>query len=241
MDKISKFGAVVATAAVFAFSSADAAQRRSAPPPLPLPPHGDQLSLVDQAERTVDHMRSDPAFGPARDMLNRARAVMIIPSLVKGGFIFGAEGGNGVLMERRGNRWSDPAFYTLGSASFGLQIGLEKAEIVMMVMSDRALRAIEDGDVKIGAGGALTVATLSAGAEAATASNLSGDLVIWSSATGIYGGLTLNGSVIKPRGEWNERFYGRPVSVPSILADQVQNREANPLRAKLSSVTVANR
>jgi lipid-binding SYLF domain-containing protein len=239
MDKISKFGVIVATAGVFAFSSADAAQRRSAPPPLP--PHAEQLSLVDQAELTVDHMRSDPAFGPARDMLNRARAVMIIPSLVKGGFIFGAEGGNGVLMERRGNRWSDPAFYTLGSASFGLQIGLEKAEIVMMVMSDRALRAIEDGDVKIGAGGGLTVATLSAGAEAATASNLSGDLVIWTSATGLYGGITLNGSVMKPRSEWNERFYGRPVSVPAILADQVQNPEANPLRAKLSSVTVANR
>jgi len=241
MDKISKIGAIVATAAVVAFSSADAAQRRAAPPPPALPPHGEQLSLVDQAERTVDHMRSDPAFGPARDMLNRARAVMIIPSLVKGGFIFGAEGGNGVLMERRGTRWSDPAFYSLGSASFGLQIGLEKAEIVMMVMSDRALRAIEDGDVKIGAGGGLTVATLSAGAEAATASNLSGDLVIWTSATGIYGGLTLNGSVMKPRGEWNEKFYGRPVSVASILADQVQNPEANPLRAKLSSVTVANR
>jgi len=226
MSKTSKLGAAVVASFVFALSGASAA-----------PQHSDQSILVDQAERTVDHMRGGPAFGPARDMLNRARAVLIIPSLVKGGFIFGAEGGNGVLMERRGTRWSDPAFFSLGSASFGLQIGLEKAEIVMMVMSDRALHAIEEGNVKLGAGGGLTVATLSAGAEAATAGNLSGDLVLWTSATGIYGGLTLNGSVIQPRREWNERFYGRPASVDAILAGQVQNRESDALRAKLTEVT----
>jgi lipid-binding SYLF domain-containing protein len=226
MAKISKFGTAVAATIVFALSGASAAPRDAS----------DQKILVDQAERTVDHMRGDPAFGPARDMLRKARAVLIIPSLVKGGFIFGAEGGSGVLLSRTGDRWSEPAFYTLGSASFGLQAGLEKAEIAMIVMSDRALRAIEDGNVKIGAGGGLTVATLSGGAEAATPGNLTGDLVIWTSATGLYGGLTLNGSVIKPRDEWNERFYGRPVSVQAILADEVQNREANPLRAKLSSV-----
>jgi lipid-binding SYLF domain-containing protein len=227
MAKISKLGAAVAASFVVALSGASAAPQQ----------HSDQSILVDQAERTVDHMRGDPAFGPARDMLNRARAVLIIPSLVKGGFIFGAEGGNGVLMERHGAQWSDPAFYSLGSASFGLQIGLEKAEIVMMVMSDRALRAIEDGNVKLGAGGGLTVATLSGGAEAATAGNLSGDLVLWTSASGLYGGITLNGSVIQPRKEWNERFYGRPVSVQAILSDQVQNRESNALRAKLTEVT----
>jgi SH3 domain-containing YSC84-like protein 1 len=226
MAEISKMSVAVAAATfVFGLSGALAA-----------PQHSEQSILVDQAERTVDHMRGDPAFGPARDMLGRARAVLIVPSLVKGGFIFGAEGGNGVLLERRGNRWSDPAFYTLGSASFGLQIGLEQAEIVMMVMSDRALHGIEDGNVKIGAGGGLTVATLSGGAEAATPGNLSGDLVIWTSATGLYGGLTLNGSVIQPRQEWNDRFYGRPVSAQAILADKVRNSEADPLREKLTEV-----
>jgi len=196
----------------------------------------DQHILVDQAERTVDHMRSDPAFGPARDMLGKARGVLIIPALVKGGFIFGAEGGNGVLLERRGERWSQPAFYSLGSASFGLQAGLEKAEIAMIVMSDKAMRAIEDGNLKLGAGAGLTVVTLSGGAEAATAANLTGDLVIWTSATGLYGGLTLNGSVIQPRAEWNEKYYGKPVSVQEVLADKVSNPDSNPLRAELTSV-----
>jgi lipid-binding SYLF domain-containing protein len=201
------------------------------------PSAAEQQALVDRAQRTVEHMRTDPAFVPARDMLNRARGVLIIPALVKGGFIFGAEGGNGVLLERHGDMWSEPAFYSLGSASFGLQAGLEQAEIVMMIMSDRALRAIEDGDVKLGAGGGLTVVTLSGGAEVGTPANLSGDLVLWTSATGLYGGLTLNGSIIQPRREWNNIYYGRPAPVPEILADQVRNPDANPLRATLRDVT----
>jgi lipid-binding SYLF domain-containing protein len=228
MNNLSKLGAAtVAALMVASATGVSAAASRAA----------DQQILVDQSERTVDHMRSDPAFGPARDMLNRARGVLIIPSLVKGGFIFGAEGGNGVLMERRGTNWSEPAFYTLGSASFGLQAGLEKAEIVMIVMSDRALRAIEDGNVKLGAGGGLTVVTLSGGAEVATAGNLSGDLVLWTSATGLYGGITLNGSVIQPRNEWNDDYYGHRTSVQEILSNKVRNPDSNVLRAKLTEVT----
>ncbi len=215
-------------------AAAVAAMLMTSPAAMAAATNADQKILVDQAERTVEHMRSDPAFGPARDMLNRSRAVLIIPSLVKGGFIFGAEGGNGVLMRRTGTNWSEPAFYSLGSASFGLQAGLEKAEIAMMIMSDKALRAIEDGDLKLGAGAGITVVTLSGGAEAATAANLSGDIIVWTSATGLYGGLTLNGSVIQPRAEWNEKFYGKPTSVGEILAGKAHNPEANELRAQLS-------
>lgn len=224
MTKIVKFGAVVATALALSLSGASAADTK------------DQSILIDQAEQTVKHLRDDPAFGPAKNMLGEARAIMIIPNLVKGGFIFGAEGGRGVLLARAGDRWSAPAFYTMGSASFGFQAGLQKAEIAMIVMSDRALKAIQDGDVKLGAGGGLTVATLSAGAEAATASNLSGDLILWTSATGLYGGLTLNGSVIHADSEANEAFYGKPVSVDAIMAGQVSNRESDQLRADLSAV-----
>lgn len=224
MTNVVKFSAVVATAVALSLSGASAAD------------HKDQSILIDQAEQTVDHLRNDPAFGPAKSMLNEARAIMIIPSLVKGGFIFGAEGGRGVLLSRMGDRWSAPAFYTMGSASFGFQAGLQKAEIAMIVMSDRALKAIQDGDVKLGAGGGLTVATLSAGAEAATASNLSGDLILWTSATGLYGGITLNGSVIHADSEANEAFYGKPVSVDAIMSGAVSNRESDQLRADLSAV-----
>ena len=197
----------------------------------------DEADLLANATRTAYHMKHDPAFSQARQMLGGARAVLIVPKLVKGGFIFGAEGGDGVLLARTRHGWSNPAFYTMGGASFGFQAGLEQAEIVLLIMSDRALRAVERSQFKFGAGAGLTVVTASAGAEGATAPNLTGDIVIWTSATGAYGGLTLNGTVIKAGDDTNSSFYGRPVTVPQILSGSVKGGPGTAaLRSELGSV-----
>lgn len=195
----------------------------------------DQTSLVNDATDVITHMHSDKTFGPSRNLLQRARAVLIVPSLVKGGFFFGGEGGNGVLLRRANSRWSQPAFFTLGSASFGLQIGLEKAELVMFIMSDKALRALEREKVKLGAGAGLTIVTLGANAQGATAPNMTGDIIVWSSTQGAYGGLTLEGSVLEPKGEWNDKFYGRASPVDVILADTRAKPETAALRKELAS------
>jgi lipid-binding SYLF domain-containing protein len=199
-----------------------------------LPARADQASLLASADSTVLAMRSDGTFGPSQDLLRRARAVLIVPGLVKGGFIFGAEGGDGVMLARlsRG-RWSEPAFYTIGSASFGLQIGLEAAQLVMFVMSDRALRAVEQDKFKFGAAAGLTVITLGANAQGATSGNLTGDIIVWSSTKGAYGGLTLEGSVLAPKSDWNAQFYGKPLNVPQILANEGKNPAAGSLRHDL--------
>jgi SH3 domain-containing YSC84-like protein 1 len=167
--------------------------------------------LLRDANHTVSNMRHDPAFAQARDMVSHARAIYIVPKLVKGGFIFGAEGGDGVLLKRTAHGWSNPKFYGMGSASFGFQIGLEQAELVFIINSDRALRGIESGNFKIGGQGGITVATLSAGAEGATTLR-GGDMVVWTSATGAYGGLTFNGSVIKADDDENAAYKGGPVA-----------------------------
>jgi SH3 domain-containing YSC84-like protein 1 len=173
----------------------------------------DKDSLLQDANRTVSHLRTDPAFATARTMLQNARAVYIVPKLIKGGFIFGAEGGSGVLLHRTGKGWSAPRFYDMGSASFGLQAGLEQAELVFIINSDRALKGIEGGNFKLGAGAGITVATLSSGAEGATTPR-GGDIVVWTSATGAYGGLTFNGSVIKGDDEMN----ATPTTGPAAAA-----------------------
>jgi lipid-binding SYLF domain-containing protein len=198
------------------------------------PARADQASLLANADATVLAMRGDPMFGPSRDLLRRARAVLIVPGLLKGGFIFGAEGGEGVLLARNGRHWSSPAFYTIGSASFGLQIGLESARLVMFVMSDRALRAVERDKFKLGAGAGLTIVTVGANAQGATSGNLSGDLIVWSSTKGAYGGLTLEGSVLAPKSDWDAQFYGHPVGVRAILANDAENPAATPLRRDLA-------
>lgn len=195
----------------------------------------DEMELLSRANHTVDHLRSDPAFSQAARMVHSARAVLIVPRLVKGGFIFGAEGGDGVLLKRNGRGWSSPAFYTLGSASFGLQIGLEQAELVFIIMTDRALRGIEQGETKLGAGAGLTVVTLSSGAEGATTVR-GGDIVVWSSGTGAYGGLTFNGSIVKAQDDWNEEFYGRGATVSGILANRYRNRATRGLQRNLATV-----
>ena len=164
---------------------------------VPAQADSDKGELLHDANRVVNHMRHDPAFSQAKDMLGGARAIYIVPKLVKGGFIFGAEGGDGVLLRRTGHGWSTPKFYGMGSASFGLQAGLEQAELVFIINSDRALRGIESGNFKLGANAGVTVVTLSGGAEGATTAR-GGDIVVWTSATGAYGGLTFNGSVISP-------------------------------------------
>ncbi|HWM62049.1 MAG TPA: lipid-binding SYLF domain-containing protein [Rhizomicrobium sp.] len=163
---------------------------------LPAQAESDKAELLRHANQTVNHLRSDPAFGTARTMLQGAEAVYIVPKLVKGGFIFGAEGGDGVLLHRTGHGWSTPRFYGMGSASFGLQIGLQQAELVFIINSRRALRGIEKGELKLGAGAGITVVTLSGGAEGATTAH-GGDIVVWTSGTGAYAGLTFNGTVIK--------------------------------------------
>ena len=188
---------------------------------LPARADSDTSELLRDANRVVNHMRHDPAFSQARTMLDGARAVYIVPKLVKGGFIFGAEGGDGVLLRRTAHGWSSPKFYGMGSASFGLQIGLEQAELVFIINSDRALRGIEGGNFKLGANAGITVVTLSGGAEGATTPR-GGDIVVWTSATGAYGGLTFNGSVIKADEDEN--------------AAPLPSREAQALRRNLASL-----
>jgi lipid-binding SYLF domain-containing protein len=156
----------------------------------------DKTELLHDANRVVDHLRHDPAFAQAAKMIDGARAVYIVPKLVKGGFIFGAEGGDGVLLHRIKGGWSAPKFYSMGSASFGLQAGLEQAELVFIINSRQAVDGIEKGNVKLGAGAGLTVVTLSSGAEGATTAR-GGDIVVWASGSGAYAGLTFNGTVIK--------------------------------------------
>ena len=199
----------------------------------------DQQNLVERARMTIDDLKKDREFGNARDLLKNAKGVMIIPKLVKGGFFFGGEGGEGMLLTRNGqNEWSHPAFYTMASASFGLQIGLEESELVLFVMSDRALNDFMSDEFKIGAQAGLAIVTLGSEAEASTTTNMHADIIVWSSATGAYAGLTLNGSLIKPRDSWNEAYYGHAESVRNIVSKRaVQNPGAAGLRQELASIS----
>ena len=199
----------------------------------------DAQNLVDKARITLDDVKKDKEFGNTQQLLRRAKAVLIVPSLFKGGFFVGGEGGSGVLLTREPDgAWSYPAFYTLASASFGLQIGAQESELVLIALSNKAKEAFMRDEFKLGAEAGLAVVTLGASAEASTTANLNADIVVWASSSGAYGGLTLNGSIIKPRDSYNEEFYGKAASPLTITSGHaVTNRAADPLRITLRTLS----
>jgi lipid-binding SYLF domain-containing protein len=199
----------------------------------------DEQNLVDRARIVLDDVKRDKEFGNTQQLLKRAKAVLIVPSLFKGGFFVGGEGGTGVLLTREaGGGWSYPAFYTLASASFGLQIGAQESELVLIALSEKAKQAFMKDEFKLGAEAGLAVVTLGASAEASTTANLNADIVVWASSSGAYAGLTLNGSVIKPRDSYNENYYGHATSPETITAKHGGvNRAADPLRKTLRTLS----
>lgn len=190
----------------------------------------DGQETVDHSLGTLRDLRGDKEFGNARQLIQRARAVLIAPRIFKAGFFIGGEGGQALLMTRDAHGWSDPAFYTVASASFGLQIGAQQSEMVMIIMTDRALRALMQDHFKIGANAGLAIATLGSTVEGATTSAVGADVVVWASASGAYAGISLDGTVIEPRQEENTAYYGRQISVADIvLRRDVRNPRASGL------------
>jgi len=177
----------------------------------------DQQALVDSARLTVDQLRRAPQAAQARSLFDRARAVLIIPRFYKAGFFFGGAGGKGVLLLHGPRGWSAPAFYTIGSASFGLQIGLEQSEMVLFIMSQRALEALMRDKVTLGATGGLAVATIGGNVAGATTAAAGADIVSWAESQGAYAGISLEGSVVAPDTDADAAYYGRPVTTDQVV------------------------
>ena len=205
---------------------------------LPVAAHAqsEQQQLVDRATLTAQDMFNSRNGTDAQKVLRRARAVVICPRIFRAGFIFGGQGGSCVLEARDGGgSWSSPAFYGLGGASFGAQAGVQDAQVIFLIMSDRGLRAIMDNQFKFGADATATFVDLGGGVEGATTAALRADVVGFTRARGLYAGLTLGGTVLSTKSEWNEGYYGRPVGVQQILITmEASNPAADALRAVLT-------
>jgi SH3 domain-containing YSC84-like protein 1 len=203
---------------------------------LPAYAETDEQEVINGARKTLSDLRHDKAFGNARALLRRARAVMIVPNLIKGGFIVGGEGGRGVMLVRGPGGWSDPAFYAIGSASFGLQIGAQVAEMILLVMTERGVQALLKDEFKVGANAAISVVTLGSSVEGGIGGASPPDLVVWASSTGLYGGLTINGSIIRPQPDSDRAFYGRPVTTRDVLYARTPGNRAAALRRELAAL-----
>ena len=170
-----------------------------------------------------------------RNNVKNAKGVFIVPTLGKAGFILGGSGGTGVLLARdeRTGQWSYPAFYTMGSGTIGLQIGVQVAEVVLMVMTKKGMDSMLSTKFQLGGDVSVAAGPVGAGAQAATV-----DILQFARAKGVFGGLTVEGAVIGIRDSLNNAYYGNPVRPVDILIRRdVSNTHANPLRKTLTKET----
>jgi lipid-binding SYLF domain-containing protein len=194
-----------------------------------------QQSLVDRSTLTVQEMLSGPGGTDARRMLRNARGAMICPRVFKAGFILGGQGGSCVLVGRHNGAWSGPAFYSMGSGSIGLQLGIQDSEIIFLVMTDRGLQALLDSQFKIGADASVAVATIGGGVGGATTAALRADIVAFNNSRGLFAGLSIDGSLISARSDWNQAYYGQPLAPQQIVIGMAgQNQGAAPLQEMLA-------
>jgi SH3 domain-containing YSC84-like protein 1 len=195
----------------------------------------DAEKIVVNALSTFNDFVADPEMTWFRNHVVDAKAIMIVPTVLKAGFIFGGSGGTGLAMahDNQSNTWSNPAFYTIGSVTFGLQIGGEAAEVVMLAMTEKGRDALLSNKVQLGADVSVAVGPIGAGAQAATT-----DILQFSRTKGVFGGLTLDGSVIAIRDSLNHAYYGKAVSPVDILIKRdVSNPQAAPLIEAVTKVT----
>ncbi len=192
--------------------------------------------LVDQARITVQNFANDGNYSDMRRQLANAKGALVLPQLIKASFIFGGEGGSGLLLAKNAGSWSQPAHYTLAAGSVGFQIGGEVSEVILLLMSSRAVEAVLRNEFKLGADVSVAAGPVGGGIEASTTSNLGADILSYSRSKGLAIGVSLEGAVITSRHSRNESYYGRSVHPRDILfQNTVSNPGTSELRQALSS------
>lgn len=189
--------------------------------------------IVNLATQAVNHFAADPDMTWFRNNMHNAKGVLILPKQIKGGWIIGGSGGSGVLLTRgNDNVWSDPAFYTMGSGTIGLQIGGEVSEIILMVNTQKGIDSLLTSSFKLGGDASVAAGPVGTGAKAQTA-----DILAFSRAKGAYIGANLEGAVIKIREKYNTEYYGKSASPRQILLEHaVTNPHADSLRNAVANL-----
>jgi len=215
---------LLATLALAACATTDSGNRVSSAEP---------ERLVADARKTFDNFLRDPDQTWVQQNLDRAKAVLIAPQIVKAGFIFGGSGGRAVLVAKDGRAWVGPAFYDLATASVGFQAGVEVSEALILVMTDKGLNSLMASTFKIGGDASIAAGPVGAGAK----STITADLVSFTRAKGIYGGLNLDGTVVHTNVAWNDAYYSGSNVLPP---DVVMRKTARSPKAAALLSEVAN-
>jgi len=178
-----------------------------------------QESQIEKATNVLNEIMQTPDKGIPQDLLDRAVCVGVVPSELKGAFIFGGTYGRGVLVCRVGGNgaWGAPSMFTLGAGSFGFQIGAKATDVVFIVMNPEGARKLVQDSVKLGGEASVAAGPVGRSAEGATDAQLHAEILSYSRTRGMFAGLSLDGAVVKQDRDDNQRLYGRRISARDIL------------------------
>ena len=179
------------------------------------------VDRLDHAGAVLHEIMSAPDRGIPEEVLEHAKCVAVVPHMLKGGFVFGAENGRGVATCRTANGWSAPAFFTITGGSWGLQIGIEGVDLVMIIQDERGMQHLINSNFELGGDASAAAGPVGRHASADTDWKLNTEVLTYSRARGAFAGLTLTGASIRRDEDSTEAIYGRDVTTRHILRGEI--------------------
>jgi len=186
--------------------------------------HDKALARLDDSAKDLNELLAAPDNGIPEPVFAKAKCVAVVPSMVKGGFIFGAEHGRGVASCRLANGgWSAPAFITMTGGSWGAQIGAEGVDVVMLIMNDNGMNQLLSAKFKVGGAASASAGPVGRDAAASTSWKMNSEILTYSRSRGLFAGATLNGTALKEDQDAMRGYYGRMVGFRPVLTGQVKD------------------
>jgi len=179
------------------------------------------VDRLDHAGAVLHEIMAAPDKGIPEEVLEHAKCVAIVPHMLKGGFVFGAENGRGVATCRTADGWSAPAFFSITGGSWGLQIGVEGVDLVMIIQNDRGMEHLINSNFQLGGDASAAAGPVGRHASADTDWKLETEVLTYSRARGAFAGLTLTGAAIRRDNDSTEAIYGHDISTRRILRGEI--------------------
>jgi SH3 domain-containing YSC84-like protein 1 len=177
--------------------------------------------ILRASAQVLTEIMNAPDKGIPEEVVKGAKCIAVIPHEIKGGFIFGAEHGRGVATCRTAKGWSAPAFFSVTGGSWGAQIGVEGVDNVLMIMNEKGMERLLSDKFEIGADASAAAGPVGRHAAAGTDWKLDTEILSYSRSKGVFAGVTLNGTVIKPDTDTMRAFYGADANTREVLLGRV--------------------
>ena len=178
----------------------------------------DSVKRLDSSVEVLRAAMGAPDKGIPDEVLNGAKCIVVVPNLIKGGFIFGGKHGRGVASCRTADGWSAPAFVSVGGGSWGLQIGVEDVDLVMLVMNDKGLQHLLSSKFELTGEGSVAAGPVGRHTSAGTDILMNTEVLTYSRSHGVFAGLTLEGAVVEQDNDSTHAIYGKHMEFRYILS-----------------------